>query len=1067
VLEAKQGSDKPEPPADGADGGTGKARKLKRGTATRGTQVWDDAMLAARGQAEMYAKALPLSEGWPPFLIVVDVGHSVELYSDFSRSGKTYVPFPDPRSHRFPLRDLAKEEIRERLRLIWTDPLALDPTRRSARITREVAVRLGRLARSLEESGHAPERVAAFLMRCIFTMFAEDVRLLREGGFTALLESLRGTPELFPEMVHSLWETMNTGGFSPILRQKLLRFNGGLFESCEALPLTEAQLALLIEASKSDWRDVEPAIFGTLLERALDPVERHRLGAHYTPRAYVERLVLPTLVEPVREEWEAVRVAAVTLAKEGKLDEAAAQVRDFHRRLCGIRVLDPACGSGNFLYVALEHLKRLEGEVLNTLDSFGQTHLDLEAETLTVDPHQLLGIEINPRAAAITDLVLWIGYLQWHFRTRGEAMPEEPVIRKFHNIECRDAVLEYDAREPLLDEAGQPVTRWDGRTFKKHPVTGQDVRDVSACVPCYRYLNPRKAEWPAADYVVGNPPFIGARHIRETLSDEYLRSLRTAYPEVPEHSDYVMYWWSRAAEYVKQSRLNRFGFITTNSISQPFSRKLITSFLDAGDQFVIRFAIPDHPWIEASHGANVRVAMTVCDNTGKSGILREVVHEEFAGEEAAVGFVDRVGSIHADLSVGVKLVEARALHSNAALCSVGYQLSGKGFILTAESTLEHRAADGSLVAGIIKPLVTGRDITQRLRQLRVIDLYSRGIDEVRSQYPSIYQRVYNYVKPERDHNNEPRFRQMWWIFSRPRPEFRVASANISRILATSLTAKHRIFVFLSADTIGDSTTVLFALDDPHYLGVLSSRIHVIWAVATGGRMGVGNDSRYLKAATFDPFPFPDPTDEQRARIRELGEALDAHRKRQQAQHPKLTLTDMYNVLEKLRAETPLTEKEKAIHEQGLVSVLKQFHDELDAAVFAAYGWPATLTDEEILERLVLLNAERAAEERRGLVRWLRPEFQNPQGAGQAALDTGVGEAAAVAAVAQEKTPWPKALPDQAKAVRAALAQQPGVVTPEELARSFKGARVDRVEALLATLASLGQAREVEAGRFAA
>ena len=286
-------------------------------------------MLAARGQAELYAKNLPLVEGWPPFLVIVDVGHSIELYSDFSRSGKTYVAFPDALTHRIPLTDIAKDDIRERLRLVWSDPLSLDPSKKSAKVTREVAEKLADLAKSLERSGHKPEIVAQFLMRSIFTMFAEDVGLLPKDSFNTLLEGRRGKLDTFPDMVGSLWTAMDRGDFSPILERKLLRFNGQLFADPHALPITEAQLELLIEAAKADWKDVEPAIFGTLLERALDPIERHKLGAHYTPRAYVERLVMPTIVEPLREEWSAVQTAAVTLAKANKLEEARDEVQAF------------------------------------------------------------------------------------------------------------------------------------------------------------------------------------------------------------------------------------------------------------------------------------------------------------------------------------------------------------------------------------------------------------------------------------------------------------------------------------------------------------------------------------------------------------------------------------------------------------------------------------------------------------------------------------------------------------------------------------------------------------------
>jgi SAM-dependent methyltransferase len=542
VLEAKQGVEKREQEAALSEAGKAKAKAAKKGTAQRGSAAWDEAMLKAHGQAQQYARALPVGEGRPPLLIVVDVGHSIELYSEFTRTGGNYDPFPDPQSHRILLARLGDADVRETLRLAWTDPQALDPARRSARVTREIAQSLGRLAASLEKSGHSAEAVATFLMRALFTMFAEDVELLPKDSFVNLLKSLHGHTDQFVPMIEELWGRMKTGGFSTVLREKVRHFNGGLFEHATALPLTDDQFELLIEASRADWRDVEPAIFGTLLERALNPIERHKLGAHYTPRAYVERLVQPAIIAPLRAEWDAVRAAALTLDRQGKRKDAIAEVQKFHRRLCELRVLDPACGTGNFLYVTMEHLKRLEGEVLNALDQLGHEQAMLEMAGFTVLPRQLLGLEVNPRAAAIADLVLWIGYIQWHFRTRGRSAPlEEPIIKAFHNIECRDAVLAWDRTEPVLDTHGQPVTRWDGRTMKKHPVTGEDVPDEAARAPALHYENPRPAEWPEADFVVGNPPFIGNKRMRLALGDGYVKAVREAWPRVPETVDFVMY----------------------------------------------------------------------------------------------------------------------------------------------------------------------------------------------------------------------------------------------------------------------------------------------------------------------------------------------------------------------------------------------------------------------------------------------------------------------------------------------------------------------------------------------
>ena len=427
------------------------------------------------------------------------------------------------------------------------------------------------------------------------------------------------------------------------LRLPVPHFDGGLFEDAAALPLTADQLQLLIEAAQADWRDVEPAIFGTLLVRALDPAERHKLAAHFTPRAYVERLVLPTIIEPLRAEWESAMAAALLLAEAGKRAEALAEVRAFQRRLASVRILDAACGSGNFLYVTLEHLKRLEGEVLEVLRQLGQEQASLELEGEIVRPEQFYGIEVNPWAAAVAELVLWIGYLQWHLRTRGDAhgLPE-PILRNLHNIECRDAVLAWDAVEPLLDAEGRPVTRWDGRTTKMHPVTGEQVPDETARVPAYRYINPRPAEWPEADFIVGNPPFIGTARMREALGDGYVEAIRRVYPNVPDSADYVMFWWDKAAELVRAGRVQRFGLITTNSLRQTFNRRVVEHHLvgaplagahgqDAGQvqdlPLHLAFAIPDHPWVDSAEGAAVRIAMTVGAAGEGSGVLQQVVAE--------------------------------------------------------------------------------------------------------------------------------------------------------------------------------------------------------------------------------------------------------------------------------------------------------------------------------------------------------------------------------------------------------------------------------------------------------
>ena len=856
VLEAKQYAD-PESKSDTARvmEQAGVYLPARKSGPLRGTGAWDDAMLKARGQAERYARSLPASEPTPPFLLVVDVGHSIEVFADFTQAGKAYLPFPDPRSFRIRLADLAVREIRERLRLIWLDPLALDPAKISAAVTREIAGYLATLAASLEKSGHPPRLVAEFLTRCLFCMFAEDVGLLPTDGFLHLLESLRDHPEGFVPKLRTLFAEMQTGtDYSVILNQKLLRFNGGLFEDASVLPVDTTQLGILILAARQQWKDVEPAIFGTLLERALDPDERHQLGAHYTPRAYVERLVLPTVVEPLRAEWESVRTAAVVHAQAGRLSEARKEILSFHSKLCETTVFDPACGSGNFLYVALEHLKRLEGEVLDAAADFGENLL-LDISTHSVDPHQFLGIELNPRAASIAEMVLWIGYLQWHFRTRGQTLPAEPVLRKFHNIECRDAVLAWDGEPlPVLDESGQPVTLWDRKSKKTDSVTGREVPDESKRRALLSYPNARPAVWPRADYIVGNPPFLGTSRMREDLGDGYAETLRAAYPDIPESADFVMYWWEKAALAVEADSTKRFGLITTNSLRQTFNRRVLERHLD---KISLRFAIPDHPWVDTQEGAAVRIAMTVADHSQNPGQLLQVESEVSQPDGSAiVSFTTSTGKIAADLTAGADVSGSVELKANDKMSYEGVKLHGMGFVVTREEA--HALGFGSIsgLEKIIRPYMNGKDLSHSSRDVMVIDLFGLSADEVRSRFPAVYQHVLTRVKPERDANNRSTYRDNWWIFGEPRRDLRPALADLARYIATIKTAKYRTFQFLGVEVVPDSKLIVFPLDDPFYLGVLSSRVHCQWALAAGSWLGVGNDPTYVKSASFDKFPFP-------------------------------------------------------------------------------------------------------------------------------------------------------------------------------------------------------------------
>ena len=1054
VLETKQGTDSPEKQKAAERRATDRAElglppeKRRKGHAVRGTAKWEQMMQTARQQALGYVRALPPDEPKPLFVLVVDVGYCLDVYSNFAGIGDQFVPFPDQNHYRIPLAKLADEKTRDLLRLVWTDPRELDPSRHAARVTRELAGYLANLSAQLEKGGadqpgHAPEQVAQFLMRCLFTMFSEDVGLIPKESFTGMLrtyaaEHLR---QHLPDALELLWHTMDVGGFSPDLKAKLRRFNGKLFHDVTALPLTADQMQLLLRAAEADWTAVEPAIFGTLLERALDPRERHSLGAHYTPRRYVERLVLPTVLEPLRREWTTAQAAAARFLEEDKPKDARAELVRFLTRLTTIRILDPACGSGNFLYVTLEHLKRLEGEVLAAINAYGQTGiLNLTGGT-TVSPRQLLGLELNPRAAAIADVVLKIGYLQWHLRSHGMSDLREPLLDEYENIRQQDAVLTYET----------------GFTKAKPTV------------------------WPDAEFIIGNPPFVGDKAMRGALGDEYVEVLRKTYKGiVPESADLVMYWWEKAAELVQQGKAEAFGFITTNSITQTFNRRLIQRHLDAEPPLSLTFAIPDHPWVDSAQGAAVRIAMSVARAGTLSGTLLNVSHEIALDEDDAheVNLTEAIGTINADFTVGADVAGAVTLKANTGITSNGMMLAGSGFIVTEGEARQLGLGTKPGLESRIRPYRNGKDLTARPRGVFLIDLFGLSESEVISQFPELYQHVFVNVKPERDVSRDKLFKQNWWLFGRSRGDLRNALVGIRRYIATPETAKHRVFQFLESEITPDHMLVALAIDDAFHLGVLSSKIHVVWALSAGGRMGMGNDPRYNSSRCFQTFPFPDATPEQQERIRALAEQLDAHRKRQQAQYATLTLTDLYNVVEKLRKGEALTAKDQVVNQQGLASVVLSLHQQIDVAVADAYGWPHDLPEADILTRLVRLNHERAAEEADGQanprrVRYLRPAYQQAGttqpgtqlGMEMPGMDVAPKDPDEAAKIALRESPreWPTGMAAQVQAVRDVVQQSDGPITAAQVAARFGKIRPTTVQPLLDTLTTLALLRQTDAG----
>lgn len=1012
-------------------------------------RYWDASSVSALRQAEGYARCLPPDHGWPPFLIVCEVGRGFEIYADFSCQGKNYVQFPDRARFRISLEDLRESEVRDRLKAIWHDPLSLDPARRAARLSRQIAERLAAASRRLEDI-HGAEEVPIFLMRCLFTMFAEDAGLLKRDAFKMLLRDGLKSPDYLFHSLGDLWSKMNSGGYCVAIQSEVRRFNGSMFDGARPLELDRDSISEILAAAECDWTELDTAIFGTLLEQALDPQERAKLGAHYTPRAYVEPIVVAVIIAPLRDDWRLALAAAQREQLAGREKEALAAIETFHKQLCTTRVLDPACGTGNFLHVAQDLMQRLEGEVLETMAELGGLERLGGFSEREVGPGQFFGIDANKRAVAITQLMLWIGYLQWHLRARPYA-PREPILRSFETIRWGDALM----------------------TWPEWPIP--KVSEGREVVPD-RII---RVAWPEAEFIVGNPPFIGGKDLRKRLGDGYAEGLWTLYPEMNRSADLVMYWWSRAAEILvaKGSKLRRFGFVTTNSITQLFQRRVVARHLEGRKPVSIVMAIPDHPWtlVERSSAA-VRIAMTVVEaGGGKAGKLMRVVSEgALDTDQPEVMLVEHTGLINSDLSVGVHASSAYPLAANEGLCSPGVKLHGDGFLVSQDKARTLGLGRRRGLELHIRPYHNGKDLTGHSRGLMVIDLLGLSAEEVRTQFPEVYQHLKLTVKECRDEkgrpngrdvNRDPQIRANWWLHGRPRSELRPALKGLPRYIATVETAKHRVFQFLPAEILPDNMLIAIASSDGFHLGVLSSRFHVAWALRQGATLE--DRPRYSKSLCFDPFPFPEASDLQRRRIAKAADALDALRKQVLADHPDLTLTKLYNVRAKLRGGQSLTKAEMAIRDRGLVTIIDEHHDEIDAAVAAAYGWAGDIADADAFARLVALNAGRAKAEKRGTIQWLRPDLARAPAGARPKAKEGAIALPVVKARRQVRMVFPSKPIPQVAAVLAAMGASAEPQDADLIASRFRNTpRVPHaVKEILEALTGVGEASRLDGGRY--
>ncbi|HEY0386579.1 MAG TPA: DNA methyltransferase, partial [Pyrinomonadaceae bacterium] len=599
-----------------------------------------------------------------------------------------------------------------------------------------------------------PTHVARFLDRIVFCLFAEDVKLLPEKLFSQIAESSR-SPEQFAALIAQLFDAMATGGY--LFIHQIKHFNGNLFTDSPVLQLTAEEIKHVQAAARLDWSAVDPSIFGTLFERELDPAKRSQLGAHYTSRADIETLIEPVVMEPLRREWAEVRAGVENLLATGKRGptgkerelsrdavrraqrEALGDLRAFHERLSEVRVLDPACGSGNFLYVTLQKLKDLEKEVLVYTGDKG-----FPPFIPRVGPWQFYGIELNPYAFDLAQTTLWIGYLQW-IQANGYGTPAEPILREMDNFRNADAIL--------------------------------DLSDPQ---------HAREPEWPAVDFIVGNPPFLGGKKMRAELGDDYVNALFALYKErVPAEADLVIYWFEKARKQIEEGRSKRAGLLATQGIRGGANREVLKRIKETGDMF---FAESDREWI--LNGANVHVSMIGFDN-GK--------------EQQRVLDAMPVADINANLTSVADITQAKVLTENVNIAFMG-DTKGGAFDISEETARRMLSAPnphGKPTSDVIVPWVNGLDVSRRPRQMFIIDFGTRMSEAEAAQFEEPFEYIQKNVWPIRKDNNREAYKKYWWRHVEPRPKMSAALSSLSRFVMTLTVAKHRLFVWMAAPTLPD------------------------------------------------------------------------------------------------------------------------------------------------------------------------------------------------------------------------------------------------------------------------
>ncbi|MCA9895249.1 MAG: class I SAM-dependent DNA methyltransferase [Anaerolineae bacterium] len=866
----------------------------------------------------------------PPLLVVTDI-QNWEIHTNW--------PNTEKRVYSFTHEEIAtRQTVRDILHNLFYSPAALHPSRNTDQVTTDAANAFRMIADNMRAWEADPERIAHFLTKLVFCLFAEDVHLLPSGPtgehgiFSDIIERTRTKPEDFVQTTEYLFRAMADGGRIPFVNIDIPYFNGSLFDDVRVETLSLEALTALWNAGKLNWQSVEPSIFGTLFERSLDPDKRSQLGAHYTSREDILLIVNPVLMQPLEREWARIQAEAEPI--RAKYDDALRDSRTTSNRrmlttyekqlnalrenmlacLRDVKVLDPACGSGNFLYVSLQRLMDMEKEVINHPLFAG-----LSKPMPEVHPRQMYGIEINPIAHALASIVVWIGWLQWRIQNGYAQGWSEPILEDLHgNIVCKDAILAHDA---------------DG--------------------------SPTEPDWPAVDVIVGNPPFLGNRKMRPELGDVYVDSLLETYKDSFGNLtlDLVCYWHEKGRKQIEKRVAKRVGLLATNSIRGGTNRVVLQNIVDSGQIFM---AWSDREWI--LEGAAVRVSMVGFDDGSEKAITLD-------GELVARINPDLTDEV--DLSVAKQLIECVDIAFQGVNKRGPFDIPGK---LAYEIISMSNPDSQHLNADVVKRIYNGLDITRRPRDYWIIDFGVSTTEDEAKKYVAPYEYLKEHVKPMRAKTKQAVSRELWWLHWNTRPTMRGKLQLVDRYIVTARVAKHRLFMWLEKSILPDVQLIAIARDDDYFFGVLHSRLHEVWSLRMGTWLGKGNDPRYTPTTTFETFPFPwSPGQEDTASAayqaisaaaQQLHEERDAWLNPPGVSNSALkdrTLTNLYNALNVLRGKEAIKIKQAA---GDFAPRLDELHQTLDEAVCAAYGWPTSVLsdDEDLLARLLALNLQRAGQQ---------------------------------------------------------------------------------------------------------